>query len=65
VPKLVAAIADRAALGSIDPHQERVQVLGLDESIGSCSTYTLFLRRYGSDDRLLEPILVSVAHADR
>jgi hypothetical protein len=49
----------------MDPHQERIQVLGLDESVCALATYAFLLRRYGSHDRLLEAILVPVVHTGR
>ena len=65
VTKLITTITDGAIGGLIDPHQERIEILGLDESIGARSTCTFLLRRYGSDHRLLEAILLPVADAGR
>jgi hypothetical protein len=63
VTKLDASIRNGTRGSPVDPHQERVEILGFNESVGALATYTLFLRRYGSYDGLLEAILFPVAQA--
>ncbi len=65
VPELDAAVRDGSGRRAVDPHQERVEILGLHESVGPFVTYALFLRRYGSHDGLLETILLAIADAGR
>lgn len=65
VVQLSASVARRLPGRGFDPHQERVEISGLDEAIGSRRTCALHSTRNGCQYALLEQSLLSIRDAAR